>query len=68
MPIPNNKKGEEKKDFLGRCMGDQVMAEEFPDSKQRYAVCQSKWKMSKKKKSKANDYIDPEVDSRVIFY
>jgi len=28
-------------------MGDSVMVKEFPDEKQRYAVCQSKWKKSK---------------------
>ena len=46
MPIPSPK-GEPKKNFLSKCMGDSVMTKEFPDEKQRYAVCQSKWKKSK---------------------
>ena len=46
MPIPSPK-GEPKKNFLCKCMGDSVMVKEFPDEKQRYAVCQSKWKKSK---------------------
>ena len=46
MPIPSPK-GEPKKNFLSKCMGDSVMVKEFPDEKQRYAVCQSKWKKSK---------------------
>ena len=45
MPIPSPK-GEPKKNFLSKCMGDSVMVKEFPDEKQRYAVCQSKWKKS----------------------
>ena len=46
MPIPSPK-GEPKKNLLSKCMGDSVMVKEFPDEKQRYAVCQSKWKKSK---------------------
>ena len=46
MPIPSPE-GEPKKNFLSKCMGDSVMTKEFPDEKQRYAVCQSKWKKSK---------------------
>ena len=49
MPIPSPK-GEPKKNFLSKCMGDSVMGKEFPDEKQRYAVCQSKWKKSQAKK------------------
>ena len=45
MPIPSPK-GEPKKNFLSKCMADSVMVKEFPDEKQRYAVCQSKWKKS----------------------
>ncbi|MBT88966.1 MAG: hypothetical protein CMN79_00535 [Spirochaetales bacterium] len=65
MPIPNKKNNESKKEFLSRCMSDEVMNEEFANTKQRYAVCQSKWK---NKKAKANEDSDPEVDSRVIIY
>ena len=48
MPIPKPK-GEQKKDFIAKCMDDSVMVKEFENSKQRYAVCQSKWKNAKKK-------------------
>lgn len=30
---------EDHEAFMGRCMGDAKMTEEFPDSEQRYAVC-----------------------------
>jgi len=49
MPLPAPKKNEPKDDFIERCMGDDVMAGEYPDSKQRYAVCQSLWTNKNKK-------------------
>lgn len=49
MPIPTPGKDESKDKFIARCMGNDVMNSEFPDSKQRYAVCQSKWKAEKEK-------------------
>ena len=60
MPIPSPK-GEPKKNFLSKCMGDSVMVKEFPDEKQRYAVCQSKW-------SKASDieWQDEDKNSDII--
>ena len=60
MPIPSPK-GEPKKNFLSKCMADSVMVKEFPDEKQRYAVCQSKW-------SKASDKEWKDEDSDVIIY
>ena len=44
MPIPKKDKKEDKGKFLERCMGDNVMKKEFPNNKQRYAVCNSKLK------------------------
>ena len=43
MPLPKPKKNEKEDDFLTRCMEDDVMNEEYPDEKQRYAICQSLW-------------------------
>ena len=39
MPIPKRRSDEDKTDFLSRCMADPKMNEEYPDSSQRYAVC-----------------------------
>lgn len=39
MPIPIPRENEDKNAFIQRCMSDQVMVAEFPDEKQRYAVC-----------------------------
>ena len=33
--------GETKDEFLGRCMGENQMVDEYPDQSQRYAVCNS---------------------------
>lgn len=42
MPIPQPQKDEDRKSFMSRCMGDEKMNKEYPDSKQRTAVCMSK--------------------------
>ena len=51
MPLPKPKSDEDKDAFLSRCMGDDVMNEEYPEEDQRFAVCQAQW--DKKKESKA---------------
>lgn len=48
MPLPKPNPGETKEEFLNRCMGNDTMNEEFPDSKQRYAVCLNQWKSKEK--------------------
>jgi len=35
LPIPTPRPDEEKNKFISRCMGDDVMNKEYPDSKQR---------------------------------
>lgn len=39
MPIPKPKPGEDKQKFVGRCMGDATMNKDYPDQKQRAAIC-----------------------------
>lgn len=46
MPLPTPNKNEEQSAFIGRCSG--ILNEEFPDNKQRAAVCYSQWRKSKK--------------------
>ena len=43
MPLPNRNPREGKDDFISRCMSDSKMNSEFPESKQRYAVCQRQY-------------------------
>lgn len=39
MPIPNRKKDEDKESFVSRCMSNEVMKNDYPDQKQRVAIC-----------------------------
>jgi len=48
MPIPKPRENEKESEFIGRCMGDEVMNRDYPDSKQRVAVCYNSWREKKK--------------------
>lgn len=48
MPIPKPHKGELRKEFFSRCMGDKVMVKEFTDQKQRGGVCGTAWNKRQK--------------------
>jgi len=39
MPLPEKRTDETTPAFVARCMGDAIMSREYPDQKQRYAVC-----------------------------
>jgi hypothetical protein len=39
MPIPSKKSNENKEKFVSRCMSSEVMKKDYPDSKQRVAIC-----------------------------
>jgi HK97 family phage prohead protease len=43
MPVPKPREDENHDDFIDRCMSNELMNNEFPDSKQRFAVCQINW-------------------------
>tara|TARA_R100001440_G_scaffold7442_2_gene14605 strand:+ start:6271 stop:7323 length:1053 start_codon:yes stop_codon:yes gene_type:complete len=43
MPIPKPKSSESRQQFLDRCMGDKTMVDEYSDSGQRSAVCNSSY-------------------------
>jgi hypothetical protein len=44
MPIPEKKDNENKTTYISRCMSNETMKKDYPDSKQRVAVCLSKTK------------------------
>lgn len=56
MPLPEPKENENKDKFISRCMSTDVMKNEFPKNKQRYAVCHKQWE--KKNESDLIDKID----------
>ena len=39
MPIPQRKQNEDKQKYVSRCMGNETMKKEYPDSTQRVAIC-----------------------------
>ena len=41
MPLPTPNEDETDTEFMHRCMGDEVMKRDYPDSQQRIAVCLS---------------------------
>ncbi len=49
MPLPKPKEGEDKDKFINRCMVDKTMLSEYPDEKQRYAVCLSQFEEGDRK-------------------
>lgn len=50
MPLPTKQQGEKRGDFIKRCMSDEAIRKEFPDGKQRAAVCYSQYDGKKKSK------------------
>lgn len=39
MPIPKRKENEDRQNFISRCMGNETMKKDYPDNKQRIAIC-----------------------------
>ena len=60
MPLPRPRKDEKEDDFIERCMGDEVMTEEYPDESQRRAVCQTQWDESKEQDKTKNETFNCE--------
>ncbi len=54
MPLPTKLADESRKEFMSRCMGDDIMNSEFKDPKQRAAVCNSQFTQRKKNKGQAS--------------
>ena len=52
MPIPKPTGGEKQSDFISRCMGNDIMVSEYPDQKQRAAICHTSWRDNMKKDMK----------------
>ncbi|MAF43672.1 MAG: hypothetical protein CMI54_05830 [Parcubacteria group bacterium] len=58
MPLPSPDKGQKEKGFINSCMSSETMKKEFPDRKQRLAVCYSQQKKRKKAKGAEVDALD----------
>lgn len=44
MPIPKPEPQENMAGFLSRCMADDTMLAEYPNERQRIAICARQWK------------------------
>lgn len=42
--MPNPQKGETRKEYLDRCMGDKEMRKKYPGNDQRYLLCNKFWR------------------------
>jgi len=60
MPTPTPKNKEKKSEFVSRCIGDNQVEKDFPDQKQRIAVCYSQWDKAKKDASASVELNDDE--------
>lgn len=70
MPLPKPSLGEDRDEFVGRCMGDGKVIQEFPDSDQRVAVCNAQFeggKMTEETQIDLEEYIaDHEAKSEIL--
>ena len=57
-PLPNPHKNEDKNSFVDRCMGDDVMNQDYPDMSQRRAVCESQWERSEEGQAGAQAEVE----------
>ena len=49
MPIPSRKPNEDKQKYVSRCMSNETMKKDYPDTQQRVAIC-----LGQSRKSKSN--------------
>jgi len=54
MPLPKPSKKEKEKEFVSRCMADDMVQKDYKDQKQRAAVCYSQFKRRMKNKGEAS--------------
>jgi len=69
MPIPKPKKNQKEDKYIGDCMSDSQMGKDFPNQKQRYAVCKTTFDRAKKAKASEDEvnWLD-EKDKAYILY
>lgn len=59
MPLPKVRPNEKQKDFISRCAGDKLMNKEYPDAKQRVAICYEIYRRALKKKRAKGSEEEP---------
>jgi len=61
MPLASPNKGEEKSKFISRCMSDSAMQGEFPEHRQRLAVCHKQW-LKKEEQQRMEEAADEMIE------
>ncbi|KKM08380.1 hypothetical protein LCGC14_1724330, partial [marine sediment metagenome] len=64
MPLAKPKANEKEDAFISRCMADSTMGKEYPDSKQRTAICYTQWKEKEKSMGDNNDWLIDQIRTR----
>jgi len=54
MPLPKPQSGQKQKEWISSCMSNETMKKEYPDNKQRLAICYSQWRS----KNKSDELIE----------
>jgi hypothetical protein len=70
IPKPDFRKTEQK--FISDCMGDESLNKDFPNQKQRYAVCKTTFDRAKKAKASEGEdcdvnWLDMKDDSYIMY-
>jgi hypothetical protein len=60
MPLPSPRQGQTQDEFMQTCMSNENMKKEFPQNKQRVAVCMQKWRDKSSKSSTESSKITVE--------
>lgn len=58
MPIPTPRDTEPRQNFMSRCMADDVMRQEYEETPQRWAVCNTQWEAAKKDANELQGRLD----------
>ena len=67
MPLPSPKSTQSEQSFVSSCMSDKAMNKEYPNQKQRAAVCYSQYKQAKRSKSSENvEWADVSAEEYII--
>ena len=65
MPLPKPKSGENKDNFISRCMGSGEMNSEYPEQDQRAAVCYSQWERKEEIRREAmSQFLKSDKDAK----
>ena len=68
MPIPKPSSKEKEDKYIGDCMGDNQMNKDFPNQKQRYAVCKTTFDRAKKAKASEDvNCVDSQEKGYILY-